>query len=178
MLRYLDQENSYATRLNENYAREIMELHCLGVHGGYTQQDVTSLAHLLTGWTVSREGDSRSGGEMSLYNFRFDPALNDHAEIKVFGVNFTATEKDAAYDRIEHALEVLAAHPSTAKFIAKKLADHYLGCPAPDAVVTDLARVLEETNGDMREMLMALAKHPAFWAAEPGPPRGSFPAQR
>jgi uncharacterized protein (DUF1800 family) len=178
MLRYLDQENSYATRLNENYAREIMELHCLGVHGGYTQQDVTNLAHLLTGWTVSREGDSRSGGEMSLYNFRFDPSLNDRAEIKVIGVDFGAADKDGAYDRIEHALEVLAAHPSTASFIARKLADHYLGCPAPDAVVKDLARVFEATDGDMKEMLLTLAKHPDFWASEPGDAKGAFPVQR
>jgi uncharacterized protein (DUF1800 family) len=178
MLRYLDQENSYATRLNENYAREIMELHCLGVHGGYTQQDVTSLAHLLTGWTVSREGDGRSGGEMSQYNFRFDPALNDRAEIKVVGVNFGAAEKAGAYDRIERVLEVLAAHPSTAQFVSRKLADHYLGCPAPDSVVNDLARVFQEAGGDMRELLMALARHPAFWASETGAPKGSFPAQR
>ena len=178
MLRYLDQENSFATRLNENYAREIMELHCLGVHGGYTQQDVTSLAHLLTGWTVSREGDGRSGGEMSIYNFRFDPSLNDRGDIKVIGVEFPASEKDGAYDRIQHALQVLASHPSTAQFIAKRLADHYLGCPAPDAVVADLTRVFESTNGDMKEMLLALAKHPAFWSPEPGSPTGAFPAQR
>jgi uncharacterized protein (DUF1800 family) len=178
MLRYLDQENSYATRLNENYAREIMELHCLGVHGGYSQQDVTNLAHLLTGWTVSREGDGRSGGEMSLYNFRFDPALNDRAEIKVIGVDFAAAERAGAYDRIEHVLEVLAAHPSTAQFVSRKLADHYLGCPAPDGAVTELARVFGETGGDMREMLMALARHPSFWAPENGAAKAAFPAQR
>ncbi len=168
MLRYLDQENSYATRLNENYAREIMELHCLGVHAGYTQQDVTSLAHLLTGWTVSREGDGRSGGESSEYNFRFDPSLNDRAEIKVVGCTFPSVDKAGAYDRTERALEVLAAHPATASFIAKKLADHYLGCPAPDAVVSDLATVFRATNGDMKELLLALSRHPAFWATDPG----------
>jgi uncharacterized protein (DUF1800 family) len=178
MLRYLDQENSYATRLNENYAREIMELHCLGVHAGYTQQDVTSLAHLLTGWTTSREGDGRSGGEIALYNFRFDPALNDRAETKVFGAAFPRADKEHAYGRIEDALDVLASHPETAKFNARKLADHYLGCPAPDNVVTELARVFMATDGDMKEVLMALSRHPAFWAPEEGAPKSAYPAER
>jgi uncharacterized protein (DUF1800 family) len=178
MLRYLDQENSYATRLNENYAREIMELHCLGVHAGYTQQDVTSLAHLLTGWTTSREGDGRSGGEISLYNFRFDPALNDRGETRVFGAVFPRADKEHAYGRIEDALDVLASHPETAKFIARKLADHYIGCPAPDNVVAELARVFMATDGDMKEMLVALSRHPAFWAPEEGSPKGAYPAER
>jgi uncharacterized protein (DUF1800 family) len=177
MLRYLDQENSYASKLNENYAREIMELHTLGVHGGYTQQDVTSLARLLTGWTASREGDGRSGGELAAYTFRFDPALSDRRSIRIIGVDFPAgagpprpgdsgAEAMGGYDRVLLALQTLAAHPSTAQFVSRKLAEHYVGHPAPEGLVEDLSSVFARTGGDMREMLVAIAKHPAFWAAE------------
>ncbi len=165
MLRYLDQEQSYAGRLNENYARELMELHTLGVNGGYTQQDVTSLASLLTGWTTTRQGDGRSPGEIYDYSFAFDPALSDGRTQNIIGMRFPAAERTERYDRVRLALETLAAHPSTARFVTGKLAAHYAGPDAAPAMIDDLARVYLETGGDMRAVLLAIARHPAFWSS-------------
>ncbi len=173
MLLYLDQEVSYAGRLNENLAREIMELHTLGVDGGYSQQDVTNMAHLLTGWTVSLEGDGRGGGRNAReYTFRFDPRLNDRQPMQILGFNFETSNDPVMsppamtrYDRTRHAIETLASHPSTAHYIATKLAHHYVGLPADDALVHDLENVFHTSGGDMQAMLLAIAHHPAFWRA-------------
>ena len=164
MIHYLDQEQSFAGRINENYAREIMELHTLGVHGGYTQADVTSLAHLLTGWTAAQEGDGHSAGEVRSFHFRFDPLLSEGQEMSVLGISFPAADRDHRYDRVRSAIELLAAHPSTASFVCSKLVSHYTSYPPDDALVKDMATVFESTGGDLREVLMALARHPAFWA--------------
>ncbi|MFG0329784.1 MAG: DUF1800 family protein [Phycisphaerales bacterium] len=164
MLIYLDQESSYAGQLNENYAREIMELHTLGVDGGYTQDDVTNLAALITGWTYSREGDGRSGGPMLVGRFRFDPKLNDPNGRRILGVDFpSTTNADEQYDRALLALETLASHPSAARFVSRKLAEHYTTIPARDDLVEDLASVYHATGGDMAALLRAIARHDAFW---------------
>jgi len=163
MLFYLDQQVSFAGRLNENYAREIMELHSLGVNGGYTQADVTTLAALLTGWTFSDEGDGFGPGYPRRKTFRFDPALNDGAARRFLGMACAKAAPDQRYDRARSALELLAAHPSTARFVCRKLAEHYVVLPAPAALVDDLARVFRETHGDLRAVLCAIARHPAFW---------------
>ena len=164
MLKYLDQETSVAGRLNENYAREIMELHTLGVDGGYSQRDVTNLAGLLTGWTASYEGDGRSGGQAAQrFTFRFDPRLSDGRATRVIGMKFPEAAPSQRYDRILVALETLAAHPSTARFVSRKLAEHYVRVPAPQDLVDDLAAVFLETGGDMSALLAAMAEHPAFW---------------
>ena len=78
-------------------------------------------------------------------------------------MNFPSVDRLGAYDRVHMALEVLAAHPSTAKFISRKLAEHYVGLPAPNELVDDLAIVFMETNGDMRQMLLTIARHDVFW---------------
>jgi hypothetical protein len=170
MLAYLDQERSYVGRLNENYAREVMELHTLGVDGGYTQEDVTNLAGLLTGWTASVEGDGRGGGPAAIrYTFRYSPRLNDGSGTVLLGLPLPAADRGARYDRTRFALEMLAAHPSTARFISRKLAEHYVSAPAPDDLVDDLAARFLETGGDMRALVLDLAAHPAFWRGdEPG----------
>lgn len=162
MLRYLDQEESYAGRLNENYAREVMELHTLGVKGGYTQSDVTNLAHLLTGWTTAREGDGMSAGEMRGWEFTFDPQLSEGKATRVVGVAYDEASPENRYDRVRFALEVLAAHPSTARFVCRKVVEHYVSVPAPESMVDDLAERFTETGGDMAEVLIALAHHPEF----------------
>lgn len=164
MLRYLDQDTSFAGAVNENYAREIMELHTLGVKGGYNQGDVTALAHLLTGWTSAQIGDGRSGGELRLHSFRFDPALSDGDQTTILGVTFPKAERSQRYDRVRSVLELLAAHPSTATFVCSKLAAHYTHSPPDPQLVTYLAGVFESTGGDMREVLLALAAHPSFFA--------------
>ncbi len=166
MLGYLDQDTSFAGRLNENYAREIMELHTLGVDGGYSQGDVTKLAGLLTGWTAALEGDGRGGGPFAArYTYRFDPKLNDGSATSILGMRFPRAAPQERFDRIHLALELLVAHPSTARFVSRSLAEHYVGVPAPDALVERLAAVFTETAGDMQALLIAISEHPAFWDA-------------
>ncbi len=178
MLAYLDQEKSYANKLNENYAREIMELHTLGVHGGYKQTDVTSLAGVLNGWTTATEAvlpqvDGplglvyNGGNEAGVWrDFRFDPFLNDGQGRRVFGMNFVASKDPAQrYDNIRLAMEMLAAHPSTAEHVSRKLAEHYVGVPASDALVRSLAQAYLENGGDLRAVMRAMVAHKDFWSA-------------
>lgn len=172
MLRYLDQERSYASRLNENYAREIMELHTLGVHGGYTQTDVTNLAHVLTGWTTARvamatlpEATADENGLVE--EFRFSPAVASRLSESRDVVGYRFAQQDGAdeHGRVLLALEILAAHPSTARFVCTKLANHYVGVPPPGELIDDLASVFTRTGGDMKAVLVAMSRHPAFWRA-------------
>lgn len=165
MLRYLDQDRSFAGRLNENYAREILELHTMGVHGGYTQEDVTTLAALITGWTASTLGEGRAGGAPRGLSFRFDPASSSAGPATALGMAFPETARADRYDRVLTILEALAAHPSTARHIARRLAEAYAATPAPEGLVRDLALVFERTGGDTRAMLLAMSEHPEFWAA-------------
>ena len=175
MLRYLDQERSFAGRLNENYAREIMELHTLGVHGGYSQQDVTNLAHVLTGWTTARTAlaampDATPDEDGLTDDFRFEPVLAENlSEFRdVFGYRFTHSSKQDTHERVLLALELLAAHPSTARFVCTKLANHYVGVPetmAHPELIDDLASTFTRSGGDMRQVLLTLSHHPAFWQA-------------
>jgi uncharacterized protein (DUF1800 family) len=166
MLFYLDQIHSYAHALNENYAREIMELHTLGVKGGYTQKDVTTLADLLTGWTLSYGAACDGAGGFDLDRFfGYDPNFNSGAACKILGVQFPAADPDKRYDRVLMALELLSAHPSCAHFISRKLCEHYVADPAPPKLVDDLAQVYLETGGDLRAMLVAMSQHPDFWAS-------------
>lgn len=167
MLVYLDQHRSYAGRINENYAREIMELHTLGVRGGYAQADVTALAHLLTGWTIAEEAPV-GGGDRLESTFRFAPPVNDEKPRDVFGMRFPEAKDAAArFDRVRLATEMLASHPATARYIAQKLAEHYVALPAPPKLVDDLAATFLRTGGDLREVLLAMSRHEAFWSSEP-----------
>ncbi len=172
MLRYLDQVQSFAGRLNENYAREIMELHTLGVTGGYAQEDVTSLARLLTGWTAAEQADVFGAGGRIAGDFRFDPRVNDDGDIRLIGFEFPPTPAEGRYDRLHRALELLCAHPSTARFVCTKLARHYLGPEPPAELIDDLTRVFQSTGGNLAEVLVTLALHPRFQDA---PPRLAHP---
>lgn len=172
MLFYLDQQSSVAAQLNENYAREILELHTLSVKGGYTQTDVTTLAALLNGWTVSEETDCQGNGFPIERVFRFDPHLNHGRNHTILGFQFTSAPPEERYERIRMALEILAAHPNTATFIAHKFAQHYVSATPPESLVLDLTRVFQENNGDMKQLFRTLIQHPAFWKS---PPRLSTP---
>jgi len=121
MLVYLDNHVSDAAHPNENYAREVMELHTLGVDGGYTQQDVAELARCLTGWSVVTEG--RYWGR-----FQYKPEHHDNGEKRWLGEPIAA----AGEAEVEHALDRLAAHPSTARFLVRKLAQRFLGFSHPE----------------------------------------------
>ncbi len=168
MLIYLDQQQSFRGRLNENFARELLELHTVGANGGYDQQDVTELAGLLTGLTVSEEAPLTGSGQYRRRVLRFAPDLATQAGADVMGMRFegrTPRSGGGGYGRIEHIVEHLAAHPMTARFWATKLAEYYVQMPAPAPLVADLERVFHASGGDPRALLRSLSQHPEFWKA-------------
>lgn len=140
--------------LNENYARELMELHTLGVDGGYTQQDVTEAARILTGWTIERPNESGA--------FRFNPLLHDAGAKRVLGVDFPAGQGMAEGDRL---LDLLAAHPSTAHYIARKLAQRFVSDTPPAALVERAAATFTRTKGDLREVVRTIVTSQEFFSA-------------
>ena len=141
--------------LNENYARELMELHTLGVEGGYTQKDVQEVARAFTGWTIA---NPRQGGA-----FRFEPRLHDDGEKVVLGKTIKAGggKKDG-----EMVLDLLANHPSTANFIASKLARRFVADEPPKALVERAARRFRETGGNIREVVRTIVTSPELFAPE------------
>ena len=163
MLFYLDQVQSVAdgTRgplgnargLNENYARELMELHTLGVDGGYTQGDVHELARILTGWTVGPREPS---------GFRFAPRLHDAGDKRLLGVAY----REAGEREGEDAIRMLARQPATARRVAGRLATFFVSDRPPPALVDRVARAFAASQGDLRATLRALVESPEFW--QPG----------
>ncbi len=144
MLVYLDQHVSDRGHPNENYAREVLELHTLGVDGGYSQRDVMELARCLTGWTVKEHWWR---GE-----FTFDPGRHADGVKEVLGM----TLQPAGQSEAESVLTALAGHPSTARFITRKLALRFLGADAPAALAERAARAFQQTDGDLRAVLRVL----------------------
>ena len=141
--------------LNENYGRELMELHTLGVDGGYTQQDVVNVARAFTGWTIDQP---RQGG-----GFRFEPRLHDETEKIVLGHKIKA---GGGQSDGEHVLDILAKHPSTAKFIATKLTRRFVSDNPPAALVDRAAARFRETDGDIREVVRVILTSPEFFAPD------------
>ena len=141
--------------LNENYGRELMELHTLGVDGGYTQNDVTEVARAFTGWTVETP---RLGG-----GFMFNPRLHDDGQKVVLGhvIRAGGGQRDG-----EDVLDILARHPSTARFIATKLVRRFVSDIPPPALVDRVAARFRETDGDLREVVRAILTSPEFFAAD------------
>jgi uncharacterized protein (DUF1800 family) len=139
--------------LNENYAREIMELHTLGVDGGYTQKDVTELARVFTGWTIARpqEGDAR---------FIFRPGLHDAGAKTVLGIHFPA---GGGMEEGERMIRVLAHHPATAHHIAYQLCQRLVADDPPKALVDRVAKRFLDTDGDLRQTVKAVIDSPEFW---------------
>ena len=165
MLYYLDNWQSTAANLpsnrgkqqglNENYARELMELHTLGVNGGYTQQDVIALAKILTGWTFRRlpqPGVTPDG-------FYFDAKRHDFSD-KVF---LGHTIKGSGIAEGEQALDILAKSPATAHHISYQLAQYFVADQPPPALVNRLAQRFLATDGDICEVLSTLFHSPEFW---------------
>lgn len=141
--------------LNENYAREIMELHTLGVDAGYTQKDVTELARVLTGWSISRE---REGGEGATFVFR--PQMHDVGAKTVLGIRFG---RGGGIEEGERMIHVLAHHPATAHRIALKLCQRLVADDPPPALVDRVARKFLSTDGDLRQTVRAVIESPEFW---------------
>ncbi|HEY3770734.1 MAG TPA: DUF1800 domain-containing protein [Candidatus Angelobacter sp.] len=140
--------------LNENYAREIMELHTLGVDGGYTQKDVTELAKVLTGWSIERP---QLGG-----GFHFNERAHEPGAKFVLGRRINEHgEKEG-----EEMLDILAHEPATAKFISRKLAMRFVADNPPQSLVDSMADTFLKKDGDIREVLRTMFHSPEFWAAD------------
>jgi uncharacterized protein (DUF1800 family) len=139
--------------LNENYGRELLELHTLGADGGYTQQDVIDAARALTGWTIR---EPAGGG-----GFVFRPRMHDAAEKKVLGVTLRGGR---GIEDGEQLLDIIARHPSTAKHIARKLAIRFVSDDPPEALVNRAAEVFRRTDGDIREVVRAIVTSNEFYS--------------
>lgn len=165
-----------AQGLNENYARELMELHTLGVDGGYTQQDVTQAARVLTGWTVypmglygkameqrlNRIGDDKLERQGFVHegDFLFAANRHDNGEKVVLGKHFGP---NGGYEEGIRLLDMLAHHPSTARFISRKIAIRFVSDNPPASLIDRMAKTFRDKDGDIREVLMTMVTSPEFW---------------
>ena len=148
------QQQQQRRGLNENYARELMELHTLSVNGGYTQQDVIEVAKCFTGWTI--EQPQRGGG------FQFNDRMHEPGKKTVLG----HTIKQGGEKEGEQVLDLLSRDPHTAQFIARKLALRFVSDDPPPALVDRMAQSFLKSDGDIREVLRTLFRSPEFWAPE------------
>ena len=162
MLWYLDgrvnRRATAADRPNENYARELLELHTLGVHGGYSQADVMEVARALTGWTVRSKGASRFG--IGLVEFNGD--AHDDGPKTILGREIPA---GGGRRDVDHVLDIVTTHPACAQFIATRLCRHFISDAPPIAAVTAVARTFHETHGDITGTLRTLFATSEFLAA-------------
>ena len=165
--------------LNENYAREVMELHTLGVDGGYTQSDVTQAARVLTGWTLAPMGEEGYGAAMQKIidnvgpenlkkrgfvkegDFLFVPNRHDNEEKTVLGKHFAA---GGGYEEGLTLLNMLARHPSTAQFISKKIATRFVNDNPAQMLIDKMAKTFTKTGGDIRQVMMTMVSSPEFWS--------------
>jgi len=141
-----------ASGLNENYGRELMELHTLGVNGGYAQKDVTEVARVLTGWTIE---EPRKGG-----GFKYEDKLHEPGDKIVLGHRIKQGGEKEGWQ----VLHLLAHHPSTAKFICTKLTMRFVSDNPPPALIDRMAQTFLKKNGDIREVLKTMLKSPEFWS--------------
>ncbi len=140
--------------LNENYGRELLELHTLSVNGGYSQRDVTEVAKVFTGWTIEKPNDG--GG------FKYDPRMHEPGPKFVLGHHIKP--KGNGEDEGREVLHLLATSPHTAHFISLKLAQRFVSDAPPPALVDRMAKTFEKKKGDIREVLTTLFHSPEFWA--------------
>jgi Protein of unknown function (DUF1800) len=162
MLFYLDnwesvgtdtQQKSKKRGLNENYGRELLELHTLGVDGGYTQRDVIEVARCFTGWTIA--GPSKGGG------FEYNDSMHDKGEKVVLGHVIPAG--GGMSDGLQ-VFDILAHHPSTAHFISLKLAKRFVSDNPPPSLVSRMAKAFMSTDGDLRAVMRTMLFSPEFWS--------------
>ena len=190
MLEYLDNASSVSVRnaprmnanaprnargLNENYAREVMELHTLGVDGGYTQADVTAVARALTGWTVmpmAKDGPGRNilarlnpeqlsrRGFVMQGDFLFRADQHDNEAKTILNKNFSA---NGGYQEGVDVLTMLAEHPSTAQFICTKLATRFVSDTPSVSLIKNMVKTFQSTGGNIKDVLRTMVHDPAFW---------------
>lgn len=171
MLWYLDgRVNRRATseeKPNENYGRELLELHTLGVDGGYTQQDVMEVARCLTGWTVR----ARDKARFAVGRVEFQPSLHDDGPKSVLGVSIPAGLGAGDLDRV---LDILCSHPSTARYLATKLCRRFIADEPPPPAMHSVARAFTGSGGDIRQTLRALFAHESFLTSRGGKVKRPF----
>jgi uncharacterized protein (DUF1800 family) len=151
--RPLPPKNASPKGLNENYARELMELHTLGVNGGYTQRDVTEVARVFTGWTIEQPP---KGGP----RFVFDASRHEPGIKRVLGVNI----KENGFKEGLEVLHLLATSPATAHFICRQLAVRFVSDDPPQSLVDRLSTVFLASNGNIGEVMRFLVQSPEFWS--------------
>jgi uncharacterized protein (DUF1800 family) len=167
MLRYLDNADNAAGHLNENYAREIMELHTMGVGSGYTQADVEALARILTGVGIDlKPEDPKLKPEQQAQlvregAFEFNPARHDYGD-KVF---LGHTIKGRGLAEVDEAVEILVRHPATATHLARQIATYFVSESPPEALVQRMAQTFKTTDGDIAAVLATMIHAPEFAAS-------------
>lgn len=165
MLWYLDgrvnRKASEKERPNENYARELLELHTLGVDGGYTQTDVMEVARCLTGWTLHERKKAR----FAVGKVQFQAGRHDDGAKTVLGVDIPSGLGEGDLDRV---IDIVSHHPSTARHLATKLCRRFISDTPPEAVVATVSKAFLDSRGDIRQVLAALFDHEAFWSARGG----------
>jgi uncharacterized protein (DUF1800 family) len=139
--------------LNENYARELLELHTLGVDGGYTQQDIVNVARAFTGWTI--------GQPYRDPEFFYNARMHDSGDKTVLGVKIPAGGGREDGLRV---LDIVANHPSTARFVSRKLAQRFVADNPPDSLVNTMAATWRKTDGDLREVMRTMLRSREFWS--------------
>jgi uncharacterized protein (DUF1800 family) len=142
--------------LNENLARELLELHTLGVNGGYSQEDVQETARILTGWTVPTTTPQGT-------NLTYLPDRHEPGGRRVLGKAYPEGDQEQLFA----LLDDLAAHPATARHVTRRLVRHFLGDTAPPQVADSMAQVFRDTQGDLRAVTEAMVTHPASWELPP-----------
>ena len=170
MLQYLDNSQNAAGHINENYARELMELHTLGVNGGYSQQDVQQLARVLTGVGVNAGPAPHLKPEWrDLYvrrgAFEFNPARHDYSDKQFLG----HTIKGRGLAEVDEALDILVHHPATATHLSRQIATYFASDNPPDALVRKMAQTFASSNGDIAAVLSTMVHAVEFSASlKPG----------
>jgi uncharacterized protein (DUF1800 family) len=167
MLRYLDNADNAVGHINENYAREIMELHTMGVGSGYSQKDVQELARILTGVGIDTNPDppklnpGHAGDLVRDGLFEFNPNRHDYGDKLFLGHAI----KGAGYAEVRQALDLLARHPATATHISRQLATYFVADDPPEALVARMAQAYRKSDGDIETVLGVMFRSPQFKAS-------------
>jgi uncharacterized protein (DUF1800 family) len=172
MLRYLDNSENAKGHINENYAREIMELHTMGIGSGYTQEDVQELARILTGVGVNFQSPDANAPKLAIMAqpdhiraglFEFNPNRHDYSVKNFLG----HTIEGRGFAEVEQALDTLARHPATAAHLSRQIATYFLSDTPPEALVQRMAETFKTTDGDIARVLQVMFKSPEFAGALP-----------
>ncbi len=171
MLRYLDNADNAAGHINENYAREIMELHTMGVGSGYTQKDVQELARILTGVGIDANPEGpklkpdHAGDLVRDGLFEFNPNRHDYGDKVFLGHTIKGSGKGSGFGEVEQALDILSREPATATHICHQLAVYFVSDSPPPALVDRMAHTFQHTDGDIAAMLDTMFRSPEFKAS-------------